>query len=347
MIDFSIKHVDESLEPMLQNKIDFKTKPTGSLGVLEIIAKQIGKVQNSLEPQLLNPHLIVFAADHGLAKEGVSAYPQEVTHQMVLNFLGGGAGISVFCKQNDIKLKVVDSGVNHDFGTIEGIIDKKVGNGTNSSLGDNAMTNDQMNQAIRNGANVVKENVGPDCNIIGFGEMGIGNTSSASLIMHYLTEIPLNQCIGKGTGLEDDQLAKKLRILENVVSHHGAIANPEAILKSVGGYEIAQMTGAFLQAASEGKIVMVDGFIATAAFAVAAAIQPQILDYAIFSHQSDESGHAAFLQYLKAKPILNLSLRLGEGTGCALAYPIVKSAVAFLNQMASFEEASVSNKAEA
>ena len=343
-VTFNIKAINTALSSDLQHKIDFKTKPLGALGQLESIALQVGQIQNTLEPKINKPQMIVFAGDHGLAKDGVSAFPQEVTHQMVLNFIGGGAAINVFCRQHDIDLKVVDAGVNHDFGELPKLVHAKIGMGTQSALTANAMTSEEVNLSILAGADAVKNEIDPECTIIGFGEMGIGNTSSASLIMHYLTKNSIEDCVGKGTGADDEKLKNKIDILEKVVEFHGDLDDPLEILSAVGGFEIAQMVGAYLQAADKGLVILVDGFITTAAFALACAIEPKVKNYAIFSHQSNEKGHQDFLKYLGATPLLNLGLRLGEGTGSALAFPLVTSAVNFLNEMSSFETAGVSNK---
>ena len=338
-----IKPIDKTLVKEIQKRIDLKTKPLGSLGQLEKIALKISLVQNTLNPKISKPHIIVFAADHGLAKEGVSAFPQEVTHQMVLNFINGGAAINVFCRQHNISLKVADAGVNHDFGEIKGLINSKVGMGTASSLNQKAMSMEHVKKSIDLGKKMVETQVDPECNIIGFGEMGIGNTSSSALIMHYVTKIDLDICIGKGTGLDSDKLDTKKNILNNVLKYHGSKEDPYEILSAVGGYEIAQMTGAFLKSAELGKVIIVDGFIATAAFSIASLIDPNVKDYAIFSHQSDEKGHADFVKFLDGEVLLNLGLRLGEGTGAALAFPLIQSSVNFFNEMASFEDANVSN----
>lgn len=345
MNTFSIQPISSQIEKDLQHKIDFKTKPLGALGQLESIALQIGKIQNSLTPSLNNPHILVFAADHGLAKEGVSAYPQEVTHQMVLNFLSGGAAINVFCNQNNINLKVVDSGVNYRFQPHSNLIDSKIDLGTQSALNQEAMSVSQVHQCIEEGAKLMKAEVSTDCNVIGFGEMGIGNTSSASLIMHYLTKHPIEDCVGNGTGVNPEQYQHKLHILKQTIEHHGQLDDAYKILSCVGGFEIAQMVGAYLQAAENKMTILVDGFITTAAFALAYKINPLVKEYAVFSHQSHEKGHQLLLQHLQADSVLNLGLRLGEGTGSALVLPLIQSSIAFLNQMASFEEASVSNKA--
>lgn len=333
-----------TLKKQLQQKIDGKTKPLGALGHLETLALQIGSVQKTLNPQLKKPSIVVFAADHGLAKEGVSAYPPEVTHQMVHNFLKGGAAINVFCKHNGIALQIVDAGVNFDFDEHPELIKAKAAYGTQSVLSQKAMTAEQLDFCFEKGRKIANDLHAKGSNIIGFGEMGIGNTSSASLIMSSLLQKPVEACIGRGTGMTDEQLLHKTSLLKQVLDFHGTITDPISIMQSFGGFEIAQMCSAMIQAYKNNMIFLVDGFIATAAYAIAQAITPDIAENAIFCHVSDENGHRLFLNHLEKKPLLDLNLRLGEGTGCALAYPIIQSAVAFLNEMASFETAGISNK---
>ena len=328
----------------LTHKIDTKTKPLGALGFLEKLAFQIGEAQQTLRPILKKPTIIVFAGDHGIANAGVSAYPQAVTYQMVLNFLNGGAAINVFCKQHKIDLKIVDAGVNFDFPTHRKLINAKVGKGTKSFLTEKAMTNAELNQCLAHGKTVVQRVFEKGCNIIGFGEMGIGNTSSAAILMHLLTQIPLTQCVGRGTGLDDKQFLRKITILQNALDNQSVSSDPLSILATFGGFEIAQMCSAMLTAFERNMLIMVDGFIATSAFLVAYKLNPDIRRNAIFCHLSDEFGHKNLLNYLEVAPILQLNMRLGEGTGCAVAYPIIESAVHFLNDMASFESADVSNK---
>lgn len=330
----------------IERKIDFKTKPTGALGKLEKLAQQICTIQDTLEPALISPTIFVFAADHGIARDGVSAYPQDVTWQMVYNFLSGGAGINVFAKQNGIDLKVVDAGVNKDFANNPDLIHLKVNAGTKSFLQEKAMTEQELDQCFINGKNLIRGfKESSDCNVIGFGEMGIGNTSSASLIMHCLTGIPLKKCVGKGTGLDFVKYQSKQKILAKAFSKHKIDhTNPMEVLQTFGGFEIATMASAMLESYEQNMLLLIDGFIASAAFLAAFKIDPYIIDNAVFCHKSDESGHQLLLANLGASPILDLGMRLGEGTGCAIAYPIIKSAVAFMNEMASFESAVVSNK---
>lgn len=331
----------------IQAKIDLKTKPLGALGTLEKLAFQIASVQDTLAPQLVNPHIVVFAASHGIASEGVSAYPSEVTPQMVLNFIGGGAAINVFTRQHGINLLLVDAGVDYDFGKNEKLIDAKVNFGTKSFAQQAAMTGSECRQCLEKGAELVRQVQETGCNVIGFGEMGIGNTSSASLIMSLLLNIPISECVGKGTGLDDAQLVRKIAVLTNASEHHQSLSDaPESVLATFGGFEIAMMCGAMLEAARLGMLVLVDGFIASVSYLSALKMDPSIRQNAIFCHQSNEKGHRLLLQSLDADALLKLDMRLGEGTGCALAYPLLQSAVAFLNEMASFESAGVSQKTE-
>ena len=326
----------------IQRAIDTKTKPLGALGKLESVAFQIAKVQQTLTPELINPSILTFAGDHGAANAGVSAYPQEVTFQMVMNFLQGGAAINVFCQQNGIALKVVDAGVNFDFEEAPGLINAKIAKGTANYLEAPAMSSGQLQACFDKASDIIADVASSGCNIVGFGEMGIGNTASASLIMSAICKLPIERCVGRGTGLDDAGLDRKLGLLVDAQAKHGELSDPKQILQTFGGFEVAQICGAMLAAKQHNMLIMVDGFIATGAYLVAQAIDPEISDNAIFCHTSNESGHQLMLDYLKAEPLVNLGMRLGEGTGCAVAYPLIKSAVAFLNGMASFESAGVS-----
>ena len=340
-LQVNIQAVDNNLDTAIKDKLNNKTKPLGSLGKLESIAFKIARLQNNLEPSLNNPHCFVFAADHGLAQQGVSAFPQEVTAQMVMNFIGGGAAINVLCQQHGIAFNVVNAGVASDLPSHPLLIDRCIKQGTNNSYTDSAMSQAELDQAINTGAQLVDEK--HDSNTFIFGEMGIGNTASASLIMHLLTDVPLDACIGRGTGLDDEGLKQKLAILAHVAERHKEHAgNPLEVLRCVGGLEIAMMCGAMLACGEQKKLFLVDGFIATAAVLVASKITPNILDYCVFSHLSDEQGHRLMLEHLNATPLLQLSMRLGEGSGAATAFPLLQSAVALLNQMASFDSANVS-----
>ena len=344
-----------TIQEQLQQKINNKTKPIGALGMLEELALKIGSIQHTLSPVICKPHIVVFAGDHGIAATGkVNPYPQAVTAQMVLNFVNGGAAINVFTKQHNIGLTVVDAGVNFDFDPSLPIIHAKINRGTADYSVSNAMSMEEVNVAIEKGRSIVQALFDDGCNTVGFGEMGIGNTSSASLIMHHVLKLPLHECVGRGTGANDEQLQRKLNTLENVSRLHELNRydiTPYELLCRIGGFEIAMMCGAYLQAAELNMLIVVDGFISTAALLVAErlshhdnAIPPFKGWGLVFAHCSDENGHRKMLEHFNAKPVLQLGMRLGEGTGAALAVPILQSAVAFLNEMASFESAGVSGK---
>jgi nicotinate-nucleotide--dimethylbenzimidazole phosphoribosyltransferase len=344
---FAIAAPDDALRAALQAKIDAKTKPLGSLGRLEALALQIGLVQQTLSPELRAPHIFVCAGDHGAARAGISAYPQEVTWQMVENFLAGGAAINVFARANGIELVVVDAGVAHDFGTRENLVDAKVSpHGTASYLEGPAMSAQQCAVAIARGAEIVSGIHARGSNVIGFGEMGIGNTASASLITHFLAGIPLEDCVGRGTGLDDAGVARKLGLLRQAADLYNGDYTPMSVLGHFGGFEIAMLAGGMLAAAERKMLLLIDGFIVTAALLVAATLHPATLQYCVFSHRSQERGHRLQLEHLGARPLLDMDLRLGEGTGAALAWPLVRAACAFLDEMASFESAGVSGRSE-
>ncbi|WP_284155358.1 nicotinate-nucleotide--dimethylbenzimidazole phosphoribosyltransferase [Sulfuricystis multivorans] len=346
-MQFDVEPVSHALDDALQRAIDNKTKPLGSLGRIETLALQIGRVRQSLKPKLEKPHIVVCAGDHGAAKAGISAYPQEVTWQMVENFLAGGAAINVFARANGLELAIVDCGVAHDFGARPGLIDAKVSaTGTASYLDGPAMTAEQCAQAMDNGARIVAGLTGQGCHVVGFGEMGIGNTASAALITHVLTGAPLIDCVGRGTGLDDAGLMRKRTLLQQALDawRDRSADEPLAVLARFGGFEIATMAGSMLEAARRKMLVLVDGFISSAAALVAAKLAPAFLDYAVFSHLSQERGHQVQLAHLGVRPLIDLDLRLGEGTGAALAWPLVRCACAMLAEMASFESAGVSEK---
>jgi len=342
-LDFVIHPLTSTLIPALQAKIDQKTKPLGSLGQLETLALQIGRCQNTLTPSLNKPCIIIFAGDHGIVEAGVSAYPQIVTAQMVANFLAGGAAINVFARQHQLQLLIVDAGVNADLDSHPALIDAKIGKGTRNFLSHPAMTEADCLKALHAGSDIVRRQYEKGCNCTGFGEMGIGNTSSAALLMHALTAIPLEQCVGRGTGINDQQLQNKLTVLQQALARHENVTTPLSVLATFGGFEIAMMAGAYLKAAELGMLIMVDGFIASAALLVAAKLYPDVLDYCVFSHVSSEQGHRALLKHFNAKALLAMELRLGEGSGAAIAFPLLQSAVGFLNEMATFDDAGVAH----
>ena len=334
---------DEALSDLLDQAINNKTKPLGSLGVLESLAKQLGLIQNTRDIAVRSPAILVFAADHGVVAEGISAYPQDVTWQMVENFLAGGAAINVFAEQNNCALQVIDAGVNHAFGPRDGLVDRKLANGTHNFAQEPAMSRATCHAALAAGMALAAELEG---NVVGFGEMGIGNTTAAAALMHKLTGIPVAQCVGAGTGLSPTGVLHKQRVIEAAVARHASVNEPLDVLATFGGLEITMIAGAMLKAAALRKVLLIDGFIVTSALLVAARLQPAILDYCVFAHCSDEQGHRQMLAALDAKPLLSLGLRLGEGTGCALALPLLHAAVNFLSRMATFESAQVSAKAD-
>lgn len=335
---------DPALTQALQARLDGKTKPLGSLGQLERLALRLGQILGSETPALVAPQLVVFAADHGLAARGVSAYPSDVTWQMVENFLAGGACVSVLARQHGLALTVVDCGVRHDFAPRPGLLVRKVAPGTADALAGPAMTAAQCEQALDHGMALVRELPG---NALLLGEMGIGNTSAASLLLARLAQLDIADCTGAGTGLDAPAIARKVSVLREVLLRHPQVQEPLAVLATFGGLEIATMVGAVLQAAAERRVVVVDGFIASAAVLVASRLAPAVLQRCVFAHRSGERGHALMLAQLQAEPLLDLGLRLGEGSGGALAWPLLVSACAVLREMASFESAGVSGQSGA
>ncbi len=323
----------------VQRLIDAKTKPLGALGRLEALALQMALVFGTDTPRLREPQLVVFAADHGIAAQGVSAYPQAVTAQMVANMLAGGAAVSVLARQHGLALTVVDCGVASPVPPAPGLVSARVRAGSADSSEQPAMSAAECDAALHHGHALVSRLPG---NVLLLGEMGIANTSAAALLMARLTGLPLAQCVGRGTGMDDAGLAHKQAVLERTLSRHAGATTPLQALAALGGLEIATMVGAVLQAVDERRWVVVDGFITTAAVAVAAALHPPVLQACVFAHGSAENGHARWLQALGVQPLLDLGLRLGEGSGAALAWPLLKSAELLLAEMASFASAGVS-----
>ena len=336
-----ISTADAALSQSLADAINNKTKPIGSLGRLESLAAQLGLIQRSTGVSIDQPAILIFAGDHGVVAEGVSAYPQDVTWQMVENFLADGAAINVFARQNGCALHIVDAGVNHDFGQRPALIDRKIAPGTRNFAHEPAMSAQECATALEHGMALVSDIPG---NVVGFGEMGIGNTTAAAALMHKLTGQPLDRCVGAGTGLTSEGILYKERVIAAAVQRHAQVTDPLDVLATFGGFEIAMMAGAMLKAAELRKVLLIDGFIVTSALLVAARLQPAILDYCVFSHSSGEHGHALLLEQLDAQPLLDLGLRLGEGTGSALALPLLHAAANFLNQMATFASAQVSER---
>ena len=339
-----IEPLDQTLRTTLQHLIDTKTKPPGSLGRLETLARQMGLIQRTTHPTVERPVMIVFAGDHGIAQEGVSPYPQAVTAQMVLNFLAGGAAINALSRVAGVTLEVVNAGIATPLPHAEGLVDIPVAAGTRNFAHEPAMTRDQALAAMHAGAERVRHHAALGTNVIGFGEMGIANTSAAACLMSRLCGVPVDECVGRGTGLDNAGLARKRNVLAAALARHAPDTGPLDVLATFGGFEIAMMAGAYLAAAEARMTILVDGFIASSALLVADALAPNVREYCVFAHASNEAGHRRMLDYFGAIPLLTLDMRLGEGTGAALAVPLLRAAVAFLNEMASFESAGVADR---
>lgn len=329
---------DPALAAALRHKIDRKTVPHGALGRLAALAERLGAILGTTEPRLDKPQLVVFAADHGIAARGVSAYPSDVTGQMVGNFVAGGAAVSVLARQHGIAQTVVDCGVRRDFDAAPGLHTAKIAPGTADCSVGPAMSAAQCGQALANGIELVK---GLPGNALLLGEMGIGNTSVASLLLARLAGVPLAECTGAGTGLDAAGIARKQAVLEQALAANAGATQPLEALAALGGFEVATLTGAVLQAAAERRVIVVDGFITCAAVLVAVRLAPAVLQRCVFAHRSGERGHGHMLQALQAQPLLDLGLRLGEGSGAALAWPLLESACRVLREMASFQAAGV------
>lgn len=338
-----IPPLDEAARSAAQHHVDILTKPLGALGRLEPLAVQVCAMQGNLRPQITAPVAIVFAADHGIADRGVSAYPRAVTAQMVKNFLAGGAAISVLARVQGMELWVVDAGVDDDCGTHPRLVNAKVRRGTRDLVAESAMTAAERQAALLAGKRVLEQVAPPNCNTVVLGEMGIGNTAASALLMHRLTGLPLSECVGRGTGLDDSGVERKRATLATA-SRRVTKAEPLELLAEFGGYEIAMLTGALLAAAARRMLIIVDGFTVTVAVALAARLDRRVLDYCVFGHCSAEHAHGALLKHLEAEPLLDLGMRLGEGTGAAMALCVVRGALALFTDMATFESAGVSNR---
>lgn len=384
--DLSIAPLNRAPAPELQRRIDQKTKPPGSLGRLEGLALQLGLMQQSPAPEIRRPALLVFAGDHGVTAEGVSPYPSEVTAQMIGNFLSGGAAASVFARESDLQLAVIDAGVDAELpfedraselapdasAQSEGLqplfLNRKVRRGSRNFVRESALGLEELREALARGRELARDWAhARGANLLAFGEMGIGNTSSATLLHALLAGLPVAELTGRGAGLDAAGLAHKISVLERaqarILKRHPLLQNlaeagaerddflpaPAAAalaLQEAGGLEIAMLCGAILGGAEAGVALLIDGYICTAAALCAATLAPAARDWMIFAHRSRERGHGALLDFLEAEPLLDLDLRLGEGSGAALALPLLRQAAAFLSRMASFEEAGVSEKRE-
>ncbi|MCE2615458.1 MAG: nicotinate-nucleotide--dimethylbenzimidazole phosphoribosyltransferase [Phocaeicola sp.] len=342
MRTFQIYKPDQTIKPVLIDKINNLTKPKGSLGMLEKLALQIGLIQQTLTPSLKNPHNILLAADHGIADEGVSKSPKEVTWQQLSNFVHGGGGISFLCRQHHFKLDIVDAGVDHDIPyKTSGILNYSIARGTKNFLHGPAMTDEQRNICLERGAEIIDKVYAQNCNVVSFGEMGIGNTSPSSIWMHLFTGIPLKECVGAGSGLDDEAVRHKYEVLKQSIENYKGDGTVESYISYFGGFEMVMAIGGMLRAAELHMIILVDGFIMTNCILAASKLYPEVLEYAIFGHQGDESGHKLVLEAMHVHPILHLGLRLGEGTGAVCSYPIVQSAVNMINEMDNFAHASI------
>ena len=340
---YNIEATDKEFSKNIKEKIDNLTKPKGSLGMLEDIAHQLGLIQKTLEPSLKNPYHFVFAADHGIVDEGVSFSPKSVTREMVINFLEGGAGVNFLARQHNINLKIVDVGVDEDYSDVEdnSLIKLKTRRGTRNYLYESAMTKEEMECTLEAGAKCVADAYKTGCNIISFGEMGIGNTSSSSIWMHFLTNLPLEECVGAGSDHTGGIIEHKYKVLSKAVSNYLGTNTPFDVMQYFGGYELVAAVGAMLKAAELKMAIIIDGFIMTASALMASIINSNVLDYCIFGHEGDEIGHKHLLRSMKVEGILKLHLRLGEGTGALCAYPIIESSVRMINEMNSFKKINV------
>ena len=345
MKTWTIPPLATEFESALRARIDGKTKPPGALGRLEELALRLGFMQATAAPELRGGTVLVFAGDHGLAAEGVSPFPAEVTPQMVLNFLAGGAAINVFARQHGLALKVIDAGVAAELPEHPSLIAAKVRAGTRNALHAEALTGDEVESCLRRGTENVDGLAREGVNALLFGEMGIGNTSAAALLMSALLDVPIDGCVGRGAGHDDAGLERKRITLAAVRARHAGVGTAREALAAFGGCEIAMMTGAMLAAAERRMLIVNDGFIVSAALLCAARIEPRVLDYAVCAHGSAEQAHGRLLAALGMRPLLDLGLRLGEGTGAALAWPLLVAACGFLREMATFESAGVSERA--
>ena len=342
---FDIQPVNTSLKTAIQEKIDNLNKPKGSLGRLEELAMQVCLIQQTLEPSLAHPCHLLLGGDHGIEREGVSVSPREVTWQQMINFTRGGGGVNMFCRQHGFKLRVVDVGVDYDLSNVPSIINRKIARGTKNFLYEPAMSEEEFDKAIQVGVDLVDDCVAEGCHVLSIGEMGIANTSPSSIWMHLFGNIPLDECIGAGAGLNNDGIRHKYEVLKESVDRfngvNGLPINPIKPIMYFGGFEMVAAIGAMLRAAEQQLIILVDGFIMTACAIAAIRLYPAVQDYMIFTHCGDESGHKRMLDIVNAKPLLHLGLRLGEGTGALCAFPIVDSAVRMVNEMNNFDNAKI------
>ena len=345
---FKIERPDERLRPAIQDKIDNLNKPKGSLGVLEDLAMQACLIQQTLTPSLAHPCHLLLGGDHGIEREGVSVSPREVTWQQMINFTRGGGGVNMFCRQHGFKLRIVDVGVDYDLSVIPGIINRKIARGTRNFLYEPAMSQEEFDKAIEVGASLVDDCIAEGCRVVCIGEMGIGNTSPSSIWMSLFCNIPLDECIGAGAGLDSPGIRHKREVLSRAVAKWNALAAANSSLFTLhsslqyfGGFEMIAAIGAMLRAAEQHLMILIDGFIMTACALAACQFYPAAQSYMVFGHCGDESGHRRMLDAMGAKPLLTLGMRLGEGTGALCAFPILDSAVRMMNEMNNFDNGNI------
>ena len=341
MRTFKIERPDEVLRPDVQDKIDNLNKPKGSLGVLEELAMQVCLIQQTLTPSLAQRCHLLLGGDHGIEREGVSVSPREVTWQQMINFTRGGGGVNMFCHQHGFKLRIVDVGVDYDLSAVPGIINRKIARGTKNFLYESAMSEEEFDKAIETGASLVDDCVADGCQVLCIGEMGIGNTSPSSIWMSLFCNIPLDECIGAGAGLDSPGIRHKREVLRRAVANWKALAEANSSLSYFGGFEMVTAIGAMLRGAEQHLTILIDGFIMTACALAACRLYPEVESYMVFGHCGDECGHRRMLDALHAKPLLSLGLRLGEGTGALCAFPILDSAVRMINEMNNFDNGNI------
>jgi len=340
---FTINAVDSSLDADIKHKLDNQTKPPGSLGQLETIAAQVARIQHSLNPHLSRLNHCVFAADHGVCAEGVSPYSTEGTRQRVLNFMAGGAAINVFCRQQDVRLTVVDAGLNGEaLPAHPSLIEARIGNGTANLMRHPSMSQEQYQKAVNKAANIVEMQLAEGADILSFGEMSLGNSTAGAALMAACLNLDPAECLGPGSGADTDLINHKIGVVRQALALHlPELVTGQAIMQHLGGFELAMMAGAMAATAELGKPFIVDGFLATAALLTVWRDHPAILDYALFSHVSDKQGHQRMLDELRVQPLLQLDLRLGEGSGAVLAWPLIRAAVAMLDEMDSVDSTGI------
>jgi len=340
-----ILEMDEAWRQKARLRLREQTRPEGSLGVLEGLLERLAAIQKKTVLSVKQKQILIFAADHGVTEEGVSLYPKQVTQAMVLNFLNGGATINALARAAGAEVKVVDMGVDADFEKDPRLIHAKVRRGTRNMTREPAMTAEELDQTLETGWNLALQAHQQGGELLGLGEMGIGNTTSASAVTSALLNQPAETVTGRGTGLNDALLRHKIEVIRFAHSvHQRSLTTSLEILRCLGGYEISAMTGAILGAAFSGLPVVIDGWIVSTAALAAVRINPKVLDYLFFAHQSGEQGHALLLETLEAKPLLNLSMRLGEASGAALAMGMIEAAVCVYNETATFSEAGVAKR---